>query len=314
MWNDFLFSVNTIVPIILILIVGFLARKIGLINKEGTKQGNRIEFYIFLPLLLFYNTKDSRIDLAADLTTILYAVGTVILCFAFLFFLIPRIIKERKLIGVLIQGIARANYAIYGIPLVMMIYPNGDISVAAIIVIWIIPVFNILSTVALLMYGSTKTSAWAIIKGVLLNPLIIGTLVGLVFLLLKIQLPQIIETPIRNLSQIASPFALFLLGTSIDFSKAKTNLKLLSASVFARLVLFPVVFLTGAILIGIRDINLAALLALYASPTAVSSYTMTQQLGGDAEFAAQQVIFTTVFSGLTIFLLLFFLKSFGFLA
>ena len=314
MWNDFLFSVNTIVPIILILIVGFLARKIGLINKEGTKQGNRIEFYIFLPLLLFYNTKDSRIDLAADLTTILYAVGTVILCFAFLFFLIPRIIKERKLIGVLIQGIARANYAIYGIPLVMMIYPNGNISVAAIIVIWIIPVFNILSTVALLMYGSTKTSAWAIIKGVLLNPLIIGTLVGLIFLLLKIQLPQIIETPIRNLSQIASPFALFLLGTSIDFSKAKTNLKLLSATVFARLVLFPVVFLTGAILIGIRDINLAALLALYASPTAVSSYTMTQQLGGDAEFAAQQVIFTTVFSGLTIFLLLFFLKSFGFLA
>ena len=78
--------------------------------------------------------------------------------------------------------------------------------------------------------------------------------------------------------------------------------------------LVPLVFLTGAVLIGIRDVNLAALIALYGSPTAVSSFPMAQQLGGDADLAAQQVIFTTVFSGVTIFIWLFVLKSMGFLA
>ncbi|MBE0601202.1 MAG: AEC family transporter, partial [Firmicutes bacterium] len=302
------------VPIILIIAVGYLARLLGLLGAEGIKQGNRLVFYIFLPLLLFYNTKDSQIDLAVDLVPILYAVGTVILCFLLLFLLIPRLVKDRDYVGVVIQGIGRANYAIYGIPLVMLIYPDSDISIAAVIVICVIPIFNILSTVALILYGKGKTSVWKIVKGVLTNPLIIGTVLGLLFLLLKIKLPSVLEIPIQKLGSIATPFALFLLGTNIDFSKAKTNLKLLSWSVAARLVLFPVVFLAGAVCIGIRDVNLAALIALYASPTAVSSFPMAQQLGGNVDFAAQQVIFTTAFSGFTIFLFLFLLKSLGYLA
>ncbi len=314
MWSDLLFSLNTVVPIILIIAVGLIARILGLIGPEGIKQGNRLVFYIFLPLLLFTNTKASQIDLAVDLVPILYAVITVILCFLFLFLLIPRIVKDRNYVGVVIQGIGRANYAIYGIPLVMMIYPGGDISIAAVIVICVIPIFNILSTIALILYGSGKTSVWKIIKGILTNPLIVGTVLGLLFLLLKIKLPAILEIPIEKLGSIATPFALFLLGTNIDFTKAKTNLKLLTWSVLARLIIFPVIFLGIAVLIGIRDVNLAALIALYASPTAVSSFPMAQQLGGDVDFAAQQVIFTTAFSGLTIFFFLFILKTMGFLA
>jgi len=314
MWSDLLFSLDIVAPIVLIIAVGFGARKIGLIGEEGIKQGNRLVFYIFLPLLLFYNTQSSQLDLAADLTTILYAVGTVILCFLVLFILVPRIIKDRNLIGVVIQGVFRANYAIYGIPLVMLIYPDADISVAAMIVICVIPIFNVLSTVALILYGGGKASVWKIVKGILLNPLIIGTVLGLVFLLLQIRLPSVIDTSVEKLGSIATPFALFLLGTNIDFTKAKTNLKLLSSTVLARLIVFPVIFLSGAVLIGIRDINLAALIALYASPTAVSSYPMAQQLGGDVDFAAQQVVFTTVFSGVTIFIFLFILKSLGYLA
>ncbi|MBN1778377.1 MAG: AEC family transporter [Clostridiales bacterium] len=314
MWSDLLFSVNTVVPIILIIAAGCGARKIGLLGEEGVKQGNRLVFYIFLPLLLFYNTKDSNIDVAVDLTTILYAVVTVILCFLLLFIFVPRLVKERNLIGVVIQGIGRANYAIYGIPLVMLIYPGADISIAAVIVICVIPIFNVLSTVALILYGGGKTTVWKIVKGILLNPLIIGTALGLAFLLLKIRLPEIIDIPVQKLGSIATPFALFLLGTNIDFSKAKTSIRLLSASVIVRLIVFPVIFLSGAVLVGIRDINLAALIALYASPTAVSSYPMAQQLGGDVDFAAQQVIFTTTFSGVTIFIFLFILKSLGYLA
>jgi predicted permease len=314
MWNDFLFSVNIIIPIMLIIAAGFGARQIRLIGPEGIKQGNRLVFYIFLPLLLFSSIRDSQIGVVADPTTILYAVVTVSLCFLLLFFLVPRVVKKRETSGVLIQGIARANYAIYGIPLVMMIYPESDISIAAVMVICIIPIINVFSTVALMMYNGVRKSARDIVKGVLYNPLIIGTILGLAFLLLRIQLPHLIDVPVRKLGAVASPFALFLLGANIDFSRVKTNLRLLTGAVAARLIAVPVIFLTGAVLIGIRDVNLAALIALYASPTAVSSYPMTQQFGGDVELAAQQVVFTTAFSGVTIFVWLFLLKTMGFLA
>jgi len=314
MWNDFVFSANIIIPIMLMIGAGFIARITGLIGKEGIKQGNRCVFYIFLPLLLFINIKETQVDRIADLTTIVYAVVTMILCFALMFVLVPRIAKDRSTYGVLIQGIARANYAIYGIPLVTLIYPDRDITIAAIIVIFAIPIFNVFSTIALMMYGDAKKSVWDITRGVLLNPLILGTALGFVFLLFNLRLPSVIETPVQKLGGIATPLALFLLGTNIDFSKAKTNLKLLIGSVTARLVIFPVIFLTGAVLLGVRDVNLAVLIALYGSPTAVSSFPMAQQLGGDADLAAQQVIFTTAFSGVTIFLWLFILKSLGFLA
>ncbi len=314
MWNDFLFSVNTVIPIMLMLAAGFGTRKIGLIGPEGIKQGNRLVFYVFLPLLLFSNAKDSQINLAVDLLTLVYAVATTILCFLIMFILIPRIAKDRNTYGVLIQGIARANYAIYGIPLVTLIYPDSDISIAAMIVIFVIPIFNIFSTIALMKYDSARKSAWDITKGVLYNPLIIGTMLGLAFLLLKLRLPSVIEIPVQKLGSIASPLALFLLGTNIDFSEVKSRFRLLTGAVIARLVIFPVLFLTGAVILGIRDVNLAALIALYGSPTAVSSYPMAQQLGGDVELAAQQVILTTAFSGVTIFLWLFLLKTMGFLA
>ena len=314
MWNDFVFSVNVVIPIILMIAAGFAARITGLIGQEGIKQGNRCVFYIFLPLLLFNNIKDSQIDKIASVTTIVYAVVTTVLCFMLLFWLVPRVAKDPNTYGVLIQGVARANYAIFGIPLVTMIYPNSDISIAAVLVIFVIPIFNVLSTIALMMYGGAKKSAWDITKGTLLNPLILGTALGLIFLLFKLRLPAVIEIPVQKLGGIATPFALFLLGTSIDFSKAKTNLELLAGSVTLRLLIFPAVFLTGAVLLGIRDVNLAVLIALYGSPTAVSSFPMAQQLGGDADLAGQQVVFTTVFSGVTVFLWLFILKSLGFLA
>ena len=314
MWSDLLFSLNIVVPIILIIAAGYGARKIGLITPEGTKQGNRLNFFIFLPLMLFYNTHNSQMATSVDLTTLLYAVITVLFTFLVLFLLVPHIVKDRKAIGSVIQGIGRANYAIYGLPLVMLIYPDHDISIATMIVICTIPIFNVLSTVALILYGSEKTSAWKILKGILLNPLILGTVFGFLFWRFSISLPTIIDLPIQKLGSIASPFALFLLGSSIDFSEVKTNLKVLSGAVFTRLIVVPVVFLSIAVLLGIRDINLAALLALYASPTAVSGYAMAQQLGGDAKLAAQQVICTTAFSGVTIFVFLFILKALGYLA
>ena len=239
MWNDFVFSVNTVIPILCIIAAGFGAKALKLINEEGLRQGNRWVFYLFLPLLLFSNIKDSAIDKAADPTTLLYAAGTLIACFLLLFWLVPRVTKDRNTYGVLIQGIARANYAIYGIPLVTMIYPDADISIAAMIVIFAIPIFNVFSTVALMTYGGVKKNGWDIARGVLVNPLILGTLLGLLFLLLNLRLPAVVDAPVRMLGGIASPFALFLLGAGIDFSRAKSNRRLLAGSVAAGLCWFP---------------------------------------------------------------------------
>ena len=148
----------------------------------------------------------------------------------------------------------------------------------------------------------------------MLNPLILGTLAGFLLWYFRIPIPTLIETPLRSLGSVATPLALFTLGASLDFGKARANSRLLVIGVAGRLVVVPLIFLSLAVALGIRDVSLAALIAVYASPTSVSSFPMAQQMGGNGDLAGGQVVFTTVFSILTVFLWVFALKSLGFLA
>ena len=312
--DDLLFSLNTVFPLLVMMAVGFTARRVGVIGESAARQINACVFKIFLPLLLCFNIVDTQLGASTDVRTLLYAFVTTLLCFGVLFFATPRLCRDRASCGVLIQGIARSNYAIFGIPLVMMMYPEGDTSIAVLMVAVVVPVFNVLSTVALMVFGGEKGSPWRIVKGVLLNPLILGTLAGFLLWYFRVPIPSLIETPLRSLGSIATPLALFILGASLDFSKARANSKLLVISVTGRLVVVPLIFLSLAVALGIRDVSLAALIAVYASPTSVSSFPMAQQMGGNGDLAGGQVVFTTVFSILTVFLWVFVLKSLGCLA
>ena len=312
--DDLLFSLNTVFPLLVMMAVGFTARRVGVIGESAARQINACVFKIFLPLLLCFNIVDTQLGASTDVRTLLYAFVTTLLCFGVLFFATPRLCRDRASCGVLIQGIARSNYAIFGIPLVMMMYPEGDTSIAVLMVAVVVPVFNVLSTVALMVFGGEKGSPWRIVKGVLLNPLILGTLAGFLLWYFRIPIPSLLETPLRSLGSTATPLALFVLGASLDFSKARANIKLLVISVTGRLVVVPLIFLSLAVTLGIRDVSLAALIAVYASPTSVSSFPMAQQMGGNGDLAGGQVVFTTVFSILTVFLWVFVLKSLGYLA
>ena len=311
--DDLLFSLNTVFPLLVMMAVGFTARRVGVIGESAARQINACVFKIFLPLLLCFNIVDTQLGASTDVRTLLYAFVTTLLCFGTLF-VTPRLCRDRASCGVLIQGIARSNYAIFGIPLVMMMYPEGDTSIAVLMVAVVVPVFNVLSTIALMIFGGEKSSPWRIVKGVLLNPLILGTLVGFLLWYFRIPIPTLIETPLRSLGSVATPLALFTLGASLDFGKARANSRLLAIGVAGRLVVVPLIFLSLAVALGIRDVSLAALIAVYASPTSVSSFPMAQQMGGNGDLAGGQVVFTTVFSILTVFLWVFALKSLGFLA
>jgi hypothetical protein len=192
-------------------------------------------------------------------------------------------------------------------------YPGAETSVAALMVVAVVPLFNVMSTVALMAYRGTRASVWGMVRGVLTNPLIIGTLLGFVLWRLRWPMPDVLHTPLKLLGGVATPLALFLLGASINFGKARANLRLLALGVTGRLVLLPALFLGLAVLFGIRDVALATLVAVFASPTAVSSYPMAQQIGGDADLAAAQVVFTTALSGITVFAWVFVLRTLGFL-
>ena len=129
------------------------------------------------------------------------------------------------------------------------------------------------------------------------------------FVYFKIELPVSIEKTVSDISKIATPLAFILLGSSFKFSAFSAYIKQLLITVLGKLIIVPAIILYIAALLGFRDIELTCLLSVFASPTAVSSYTMAQQMDGDDLLAGQIVVFTSLLSIITVFLWIFILKQ-----
>ena len=148
-----------------------------------------------------------------------------------------------------------------------------------------------------------------IAHGIVTNPLIIGAFLGLLFLIFNIKLPAFIVSSIKDLSKIATPLSLLLLGASFSFSDIKKYIKETAIVVFGKLIVLPCVFLSIAYFLGFRGITLLSLMVMFSAPTAVSSFQMAKQMGGDGDLASQIVVFTSSLSIVTVFAWIFILKQ-----
>lgn len=115
---------------------------------------------------------------------------------------------------------------------------------------------------------------------------------GLALNLSGLRLPAFLMTPIGQLGASASPVALLLLGAQFEFRDVRLHRRNLAICAALRLLVYPA----------------AALISMFATPTAVSSFSMAAQMGGDADLAASAVTVTTVLSAGTLFLWIFLSK------
>jgi predicted permease len=113
------------------------------------------------------------------------------------------------------------------------------------------------------------------------------------------------------MAKAASPLMLFLLGASFRFSSMKGQVRELIAVCVGRLIVIPAIFLTLAALLGFRGLDFVGLLCVFASCTAVSSFSMAQQMGGDADLAGNIVVMTSLLCSVTLFLWSFVFLSLG---
>lgn len=311
--EELLFAGKTVLPLLLLMSCGFFCRQIGLLSDSLVKGINSLIFKFFLPINLFNSVINASHTTPIIGTVFWFIPAGIVLMFLVLFLIMPLLEKDKKKIGVMIQGMGRANFAFFGIPLVTMLFPGQDTSLAALLVVVSVPFYNIMSVIALSVFCGGEVRIRKILLNIVKNPLIIGTLVGFCCWLLHLQVPNLLKSTVSDLGGLATPLALFTLGGAIQFSSVKRHLRQLVIAVTGKLVVAPFIFLSIAVLLGLRNIPLACVLISFGAPIAVSSYPMAQQMGGDAELAAELVAVSSAFSILSTFLFIFLLKSFSFI-
>lgn len=304
-------SANAVLPMCLVMALGYGTRRLGWIRREEISAINKIAFRIFLPCLLYYNVYCSDLSGSFDPLLMAYAVGGVLLTFGLSlgYTLLTEKLPERR--SVMIQGMFRSNYVIMGIPVATALLGAGELGTVSILIAVVVPLFNMLAVVVLEVFRGQRPKPLHVLGQIVKNPLVIASALGILTLAAGIRLPHILEQTIQNVSAIASPLQLFLLGAFFQFSGLKTYRRELVTVSAAKLIVSPGLFLGLGALLGFRDAAFVSLLGVFASPTAVNSFTMAQQMGGDAELAGDIVVVTSAVSMLTMFLWIFLFKSLG---
>lgn len=301
--QNFLISFNVVFPIFLMMVLGFSLKKLSIMNDTTVKQMNNVIFRVFLPVMIFKNIYESEFSQAFNPKLIIFAVSAVIICIGILFVIIPITVKENTKRGVLIQAIFRSNFVIFGLPVTEALCAGAAIGSASVLIAIIVPIFNFAAVITLEVFNNRKPNIFKILKGIVTNPLIISSVLGLIICFCNISFPTVIEKAIGSISSITTPLALIMLGASIHFKTVGSNLKYLVIGLISRLILIPAICLGfAAYVFNFRGAELAIILSLFASPTAVSSFTMAQQMGGDDELAGQLVMFGTCASVVTVFM------------
>lgn len=332
MTDAFVFAANAVLPIVLMIVLGYVLKRIGMLSQGFLDAGNKLTFRVLIPALLYYNIYGISSLKDINFTFVLYGVASVIVIFFISIGVTCAFTKDNAKRGALIQAMFRSNYAIIGLPLASSLFGGKGAAAAGVMSAFCVPLFNLLGVVTLTIFNGSnqkgRIDVKKILLGIIKNPLIIATLVGLATLGLRELLVlwgvdfrlrdvEFLYKTLENVKSICTPFALIVLGGRFEFSAVSRLWKEIVFGTAVRTVAVPVIGLSAAYLI--RDLvtprlegeHFATYVGIFATPVAVASAIMAKEMGADDELAGQLVVWTSLVSTVTIFVYVAVFRALG---
>ena len=223
--DNLILSFNVVAPLCFVMALGYFLKYLKMFDENTVNVMNNVAFKVFLPCLLFYNVYTTDLGNVINPKLMIFACLSIISLFIILLLIVPIFEKDNSKRGVIIQGIFRSNFVLFGIPVATSLAGEGNIGVTALLIGVVVPTFNVLAVVCLETFRGGKVNVKKVTHGIVTNPLIIGSFLGLSMLVIGIKLPTFLEVTIKDVSKIATPLSLILLGASFSFSNVKKYLK-----------------------------------------------------------------------------------------
>ena len=309
---NLLLSVSVVFPLCIYILIGVLGARLKLLDQKLASSMNAFVFKLLFPLMMFENVikaRDALMNGAGRAVLFIFSVFAV--SFTLLRLLVPLFIKDKPRQASFIQGSFRANTILFAVPVISALCGEDETGLAAMCVAATVPFCNAACVVLLETSRGGRAGFGKLLLSVLKNPLVIGAIAGCLFLLTGWHLPSLLSVPLKAVTGIITPLSLMLLGAGLRFRGILQDAGQLLIVCFIKLVLTPALSLWAALRLGFVGVPLITVFVLSCVPTAVSSFTMAEQLGADGPFAAEVVASTTTLSMFTVFGWVLLLSSMG---
>lgn len=310
--ENFIYSINATLPIFLMIILGKILHKTGIIDNHFTKTADRYVFLIALPALVFKDLTENNVRDNFNGSYVLFCFLVTLFIILAIWGLTELFMKKNEEKGAFIQASYRSSAAILGLAFIDNMYDGAGM--APLMIIGAVPLFNIFAVIILTLKGNNdgqKPDLKTTIFNVFKNPILLSILISLPFAFLDLHFPAFINKAISSIGNTATPLALISIGASFEGRKAIQKLKPTLIASFIKLILLASLFLPLAIYFGYRNQELMAILIMLGSPATVSCYIMAKNTGNDHILTSSIIVLTTLLSSVTLTAWIFVLRSAG---
>ncbi|MGB1110284.1 MAG: AEC family transporter [Gammaproteobacteria bacterium] len=305
------FSFSVTGPILLLLIMGVVLRRVGLINDAFIDAGSKLVFNVTLPALLFITISKTSIDQTANLGLLAMGLGGTLLVFLAMVPIAGRFVSDPPERGVVVQGGYRGNLGVIGLAYCVNAYGEIGLAASALYVGLVTIFYNVLAVALLNHYLHKQRSLWGAMVSIAKNPLVIGIVVALPFSYFHWSLPEVVLKTGDYFAQMTLPLALLCTGGSLSFAAMRFEAVNAAVGTLGKNVLSPLLITLAAIALGFRGMELGILFLMAAPPTAAASYVMVRAMGGNHVLAANIIALSTVGSIISTSLGLLVLRGIG---
>lgn len=287
---------GSVLTLFLLMAVGFSFGRMGLLSGETLSQMSRILLYVVTASIIIVSFEVERTPESQEelLTTLVVMAGVYVVYMALSHFLFPREGKEHQ--GIMRVAAVYGNTGFMGLPLIQSAMGDEAMMIAVVG----LAVFNIsIWTHGRALIGGRSELA---VKKVVLNPSILGFVVGLLLFFTGWRLPGPLDSAVSYLGSLNTPLAMIVIGGQMaqaDLRQVFSTKKLYLVSA-VKLVGIPL--LTAALLLPFHlDWTLfVAAVILAGCPTAGATSLFAQNMGKDASLAARQVTLSTLLCIITL--------------
>lgn len=311
-----IFSLNATMPVFLLMALGIILRRIGVVDAAFASRLNMFVFCVALPVLLFRDI--SSVDLAQEwdarfvLDCALITLASIVFACAASAF-----VKSRATRGEFIQGAYRSSVAILGVALMQNIY--GSSQAAAMMIIGVVPLYNAAAVAILAVCTddsrAKRKGARAMLLGVtrdiVTNPIIVGIAAGLLWAALRLPMPEAAGKAVDAIAGLATPLGLVAMGAMADFRRMREEAGASLGASVIKLFGLCAVFLPVCVALGYRGEELMALLFMLGSATTVSSFVMARNMGYEGAVSSAIVMITTLGSVFSLTAWIYLLRCLG---
>ncbi len=313
--DNLYYSLNATMPIFLVMILGFVFRKIGLLSENLASGINKFVFKVALPTNLFIQLYDVDIFTIWDTKYVIFCFVATLIS-VLISWGIAHFLRDRSVRGEVVQASYRSSASLLGMAYIENIY--GSASVGSLMMIGCVPLYNVSAVIILSLMNPNNTGIdgnkiKSSLIGIIKNPIIWGIILGFAWSLTGIHFPTIAETTVSYIGRTASPLGLLAMGAMIDFGSIMKQKGPVILSVFMKLVLFVVIFAPVAIWLGFEGEKLIALIIMLGSASTVAGFIMAKNMGHEGNVSAGSAALSTLLSSFTMTLWIWLLRSGGYI-